>query len=186
MSSRLVKIATLVTLPLVLILVIAVWTRPVDAREVHDFAPPLSESMSQASVAAANARSAVDRALIGRELGLTNPLVLPAVQTIYFEQTGHHLSNRSGFLDYWRANGQTVIFGYPVSEEIVENGRIVQYFERARFEYHPAQGAAPAQVRLGLIGHEILAYQGMPAGIPDPQNGARYFLKPNIPFGVNF
>ncbi|NJM08377.1 L,D-transpeptidase [Candidatus Gracilibacteria bacterium] len=95
--------------------------------------------------------------------------------TIYFEQTGHHLSNRAGFLDFWRANGRLLIFGYPISEELVENGRIVQYFERARFEYHPESAGTPAQVQLGLLGNEILAIQGMPAGIDDPQTGVSYF-----------
>lgn len=82
---------------------------------------------------------------------------LPRLTTLYFPQTGHHLSNRNGFLDFWRANGQVPIFGYPVTEEIVEQGRIVQYFERARFEYHPALLGQPGQVQLGLLGRELFA-----------------------------
>jgi len=97
------------------------------------------------------------------------------MQTVYFPQTGHHLSNRSGFLNFWRANGQVHIFGYPITEEFVENGRIVQYFERARFEFHPELAGSDQQVQLGLVGREILALQGIPARIQDPQNGAYYF-----------
>ncbi|RRR66531.1 MAG: murein L,D-transpeptidase [Candidatus Viridilinea halotolerans] len=97
------------------------------------------------------------------------------MQTIYFAQTGHHLSNRSGFLDFWRTNGQVQIFGYPLTEEIIEDGRIVQYFERARFELHAAQIGTPQQVQLGRLGHEVLAWQGLPPRIDDPQTGGRYF-----------
>lgn len=83
--------------------------------------------------------------------------LLPRLTTIYVPQTGHHLSNRSGFLDFWRANGQVPIFGYPVTEEIVAQGRVAQYFERARFEYHPEQLGQPGQVQLSLIGSELYA-----------------------------
>ena len=84
---------------------------------------------------------------------------LPVVRTVYFPATGHHLSNRVGFLDFWRANGQLHTFGMPISEELVIDGRIVQYFERARFEYHPEYAGTPQQVQLGLIGREWLAHQ---------------------------
>lgn len=84
---------------------------------------------------------------------------LPVVRTVYFPATGHHLSNRVGFLDFWRANGQLHIFGMPISEELVIDDRIVQYFERARFEYHPEYAGTPQQVQLGLIGREWLARQ---------------------------
>ena len=75
---------------------------------------------------------------------------------VYFSETGHHLSNRAGFLDYWRANGGLLLFGYPLTEEISENGRVVQYFERARFEYHP-ENPDPYDILLGQFGRLILA-----------------------------
>lgn len=53
---------------------------------------------------------------------------------VYFPQTGHHLGD--DFLDYWRDNGGLYQFGYPLTEEITEDGLTVQYFERAVFEYH--------------------------------------------------
>jgi hypothetical protein len=136
-----------------------------------DFAATYTPREAAARVAAAQASQAALR----REYreNAQNPF-LPSVPTVFFPQTGHHLSNRSGFLDFWRANGQVLIFGYPVSEEIVEDGRIVQYFERARFEYNPELAGTPGQVQLGLIGRELTAGRNFP-GIPDPQNGARYF-----------
>jgi hypothetical protein len=115
------------------------------------------------------------RASAARQVGAVDPQLLPLMQTIYFPETGHHLSNRSGFLNFWRANGQLHVFGYPITEEFFEGGRIVQYFERARFEYHPEQLGTDGAVQLGHLGREILAIQGMPGGIDDPQNGSYYF-----------
>jgi hypothetical protein len=54
----------------------------------------------------------------------------------YFEETGHNLSN--AFRDYWQDRGGLGVFGFPVSEEFErEDGLVVQYFERAIFEWHP-------------------------------------------------
>ncbi|MDQ3706969.1 MAG: hypothetical protein M3437_17450 [Chloroflexota bacterium] len=75
---------------------------------------------------------------------------------VYFPETGHSL--HFGFLGYWERNGGLAQFGYPLSEEIREvsptDGKeyTVQYFERARFEYHPEYKGTPAEVLLGLLG----------------------------------
>ena len=65
------------------------------------------------------------------------------------------------FLAYWRDHGGVTLFGYPISQEFVENGLRQQWFERARFEYHPDL-PAPFRVTLGLLGHEVLAEQAEP------------------------
>ncbi|HEY0070089.1 MAG TPA: hypothetical protein VGE04_09005, partial [Chloroflexia bacterium] len=54
---------------------------------------------------------------------------------VYFQETGHTI--QGGFFEFWLANGGLRLFGLPLSEEIQEAGGTVQYFERARFEYHP-------------------------------------------------
>jgi hypothetical protein len=102
--------------------------------------------------------------------------VLPETPTVYFPQTGHHLSNRSGFLDFWRANGRVKVFGYPISEEMIENDRVVQYFERVRLEYHPELAGTGWEIQLGLLGND-LTDGATPTGVPDPQNGQRYFYE---------
>lgn len=54
------------------------------------------------------------------------------------------------------------LFGFPLSEATVEmsptDGRpyLTQWFERARFEWHPEQGDPQYQVLLGLLGNEVL------------------------------
>jgi hypothetical protein len=78
----------------------------------------------------------------------------------YFEVVGHTLGG--GFRDYWRAHGGLGQFGYPLTEEFVEisptDGKpyVTQYFERARFEYHP-KNSPPYDVLLGLLGRTITA-----------------------------
>ncbi len=81
----------------------------------------------------------------------------------YFPETGHYLSFR--FKRYWEQHGGLAVFGFPISEELIETSPIdgkqytMQYFERARFEYHPT--AAPdSQVQLALLGTELLKRRG--------------------------
>jgi hypothetical protein len=75
---------------------------------------------------------------------------------VIFSETGHSLSY--GFKRYWEERGGLWQFGYPISEEFVENGYTVQYFERARFEYHPEHAGTPYEVLLGLLGHDYASY----------------------------
>jgi hypothetical protein len=102
------------------------------------------------------------------------PLNIP--NNIYFHETGHNLSNV--FRNYWDNNGGLALFGYPISEELQENGLTVQYFERARFEYHPENSGTGNDVQLGLLGMEATAgrkeageppFQPVPA-IPNTDN----------------
>lgn len=76
----------------------------------------------------------------------------------YFPQTGHYVSN--GFLAYWEHFGGLAAFGYPITNELQENGIAVQYFERARFEWHPGSNPARYDVELGLVGQEAAARYG--------------------------
>ncbi len=153
----------------------AAWDYQAVARpQTADFLPAYSPEEAAARVVAAQAEQANYRQMLARQLNAIDPARLPLTLTLYFPQTGHHLSNRSGFLDFWRANGQVLIFGYPITEELIEDGRVVQYFERARFEYHPDAPEATGRVKLGLIGRELTAESPF-AGAPDPQNGYRYF-----------
>jgi uncharacterized protein YkwD len=68
----------------------------------------------------------------------------------YFAQTGH--SAQGGFYNYWKNNGGVALFGYPISEEFKQDGYTVQWFERARFEYHPELASSGHTVELSLLG----------------------------------
>lgn len=72
--------------------------------------------------------------------------------------TSHNLCGSFG--EYWRAHGGLDQFGRPLTEEFtekLEDGRTyqVQYFERARFEYHP-ENPAPYDILLGHFGRAVI------------------------------
>jgi spore germination protein len=109
------------------------------------------------------------------------PPTTPSADRIYFPETGHSLAY--GFLDYWRRNGGLERFGYPRTEEFTEydpmvgQSYTVQYFERARFEYHPEFRGTEFEVLLGHIGRWALARRGIDpwATAAPPKPGYRYF-----------
>lgn len=71
----------------------------------------------------------------------------------FFAETGHRLC--PPFKQYWEANGGLALYGLPLSEAYEEDGKLVQYFERNRFEYHPDKAGTPFEVQLGLLGREL-------------------------------
>lgn len=73
----------------------------------------------------------------------------------FFPETDHLVGN--GFLSYWKTYGGLAVFGYPISDEFTQNGVTVQWFERARFEWHPGTDPAHFDVLLGLLGNEATA-----------------------------
>ncbi len=84
----------------------------------------------------------------------------PVAGCTYFPQTGHNLCG--GFRAYWERFGDLAVYGYPISEEFQEmnpdDGRVytVQYFERARFEWHPGAWPERWDVLLGRLGAQLL------------------------------
>lgn len=101
----------------------------------------------------------------------------PAAGCTYFPETQHNVCNQqgnTGFLNYWQTHGlefdgqpgksyreSLALFGYPVTEVqeyTASDGKAyqVQWFERARFEWHPNE-PEPYKVLLGRLGAEVLA-----------------------------
>ncbi|GAC1546672.1 MAG: hypothetical protein NVS2B7_21970 [Herpetosiphon sp.] len=90
----------------------------------------------------------------------------------YFRESGHAIGAQ--FWGYWSSHGlefdgrpgfafaeSLALFGFPVSEPQVEvsmtdgQSYVTQWFERARFEYHPELAGTPNEVLLGLLGREL-------------------------------
>lgn len=65
------------------------------------------------------------------------PVHAQATDSKYFSETGHNVSGE--FLAFFNGNPEAVyIFGYPITEQFTgKDGKTVQYFQRARFEYNP-------------------------------------------------
>ncbi|GAB4548872.1 MAG: hypothetical protein Fur002_25850 [Anaerolineales bacterium] len=60
-----------------------------------------------------------------------------AIENQYFSETGHNVSG--DFLTFYKSNVNSIfLYGYPITEQFVgKDGKTVQYFQRARFEYRP-------------------------------------------------
>ena len=91
----------------------------------------------------------------------------------YFPETGHTAAY--AFLAYFDKHGGREIFGYPITEFKLENGRIVQYFQRARMEWHP-QLPADQRVQLGNLG-EIYALTRLEPSLLQPPSAS---IRPNV------
>lgn len=77
----------------------------------------------------------------------------PLPDCTYYEITEHNVCGR--FDRFWTERGGLMIFGYPMTEEFVdEGGMTVQYFERARFEWHQEFAGTPYEILLGRLGAE--------------------------------
>ena len=123
----------------------------------RDFARPPAAPTPTATPAPAAANASVAKA--AKKKAAARPAAPTAAPTVYFPQTGHSVS--FGFLDYFNKNGGLDVFGYPISDEVQEAGPdgtvgTVQYFQRARFEYHPEFAGTPYAVELGLLGDQYL------------------------------
>ncbi|MFN8513896.1 MAG: Gmad2 immunoglobulin-like domain-containing protein [Chloroflexia bacterium] len=86
------------------------------------------------------------------------PVRLTQVVKACFREVGD-LCIEDPFRDYWESNGGLAQFGFLLASgfrEVEADGNTywVQYFERARFEWHP-ENAPPYDVLLGLLGNEI-------------------------------
>jgi hypothetical protein len=116
---------------------------------------------------------------------LANPAALPtaprparpnAPDQRYFPETGQEISGV--FLHFWDQHGGLARFGLPRTAAFWQGGRLVQYFERARFERFPEYGGTPNEVQLGLLGQQIVESGRLRArAIAPPPTGAntRYF-----------
>ena len=98
----------------------------------------------------------------------------PKPGCIYFPETQHNLCG--GFRQYWETYGGLLEFGYPLTEEYFapelghpgHDGVVTQWFERARFEWHPGEVPQRFDVLQGHLGREILAMLTAPTPTPTP------------------
>lgn len=95
---------------------------------------------------------------LGREIRPADVATLPTGNGArFFAETGHNVQL---FLGFWEANGGLARFGLPLTEErrelSVADGQAytVQYFERARIEWHPEARGTRYEFLLGQLGRE--------------------------------
>ncbi len=103
---------------------------------------------------------------------------------MFFSQTSHNV--RGYFLKYWQNNGGLAQFGYPISEEFFEGYQRVQYFERARLEYHPEFSGSPYQVELSLLGEQTLKQAGKNYLTATPVQSSQFQYFPQTGHNLGF
>lgn len=104
-----------------------------------------------------------------------NALQDTKTEQLYFPETGHTLNG--DFLTFFRANGDTVQFGRPISEPFIHQGRISQDFQSARFIWYPDL-PPQARVQLEPLGENYFLSSGLSLHllepIPPPPNAIHY------------
>jgi hypothetical protein len=81
------------------------------------------------------------------------------------------------FKGNWSDRGGLDIFGLPLTGPItLDNGLVVQYFERARFEFHPENRGTQYAILLGLLSVE-LGYAAPPVGPPAAAEDAQWYFR---------
>src|SRR5579883_522738 len=88
----------------------------------------------------------------------------------YFPETGHSLGGN--FRDFFEAHGGLDAFGFPRTEPVIENGFQVQYFQRARMEWHPDSN----QVQLSLLGSMLTQGRQFATVPPQPNSDVLRFF----------
>jgi hypothetical protein len=77
----------------------------------------------------------------------------------YFSETGHNV--KGDFIKFYNLNPNAVfLYGYPITEEFINrDGKTVQYFQRARFEYR-ADLPEGQRIQLTQLGRETYISTG--------------------------
>jgi hypothetical protein len=96
-----------------------------------------------------------------------------AARSHYYAETGHNVADP--FLRFFEAGGGIPIFGLPLTEPFDADGLTIQYFERARLEWHPELGNG--LVEAGQLGREVAAgREGEAPFRPLAASGAEVFF----------
>jgi hypothetical protein len=149
------------------------FTDPATGREVQYFQKARFLLDPQATGPLRVQRSPLGELLYQPGTALPHSPSFPACRR--FDETGFEVCY--AFLDFFEANGGVAQFGYPITNFESQNGRIVQYFQRARFEWRP--DLPPGQrVTLGDLGVEYFQAAGEEARLLLPN------IEDNLPQSI--
>ena len=92
-------------------------------------------------------------------IAMTPAAELGSSDCLYVVETQHNVCGT--FRTFFDENGGAAIFGNPLSEQYIIDGKPVQYFERARFEWTAGTNGQPDYVLLSRLGaHQRMAQVG--------------------------
>jgi uncharacterized protein YkwD len=130
-------------------------------RQRFEYFPEAAGTAYEVQLGLLGAKAAAGKPGAGRIAPFTSKKDL-----VFFNETGHSLGG--AFLSFWKANGGLRVLGFPITEPIQEGGLTVQYFERARMEYHPEKAKQGFVVELSLLGRDYLWSGGTSISIQPP------------------
>jgi hypothetical protein len=115
-------------------------------------------------------------AILSVLLGVLPFYALPAqaaTEPLYVTATGHFV--HGVFRDFWDTKGSLANFGYPITEEYIDSrsGKVIQYYERARFE---RDNAAATVVSLGMLGREVAGDRVFATSAPIANTSTRRYF----------
>ncbi|HLE80585.1 MAG TPA: hypothetical protein VJA25_04755, partial [Dehalococcoidia bacterium] len=95
-------------------------------------------------------------------------------QEVFYPITGYSVGG--GFLEFFEKRGGVPMFGYPRGREGKDGDKVVQLFQKARFEFFPELAGTPYQVQLGLLGQEAANRWTFPEGEPAESTQDKVFF----------
>jgi hypothetical protein len=109
-------------------------------------------------------------------VAMTPAAELGSGDCLYVAETQHNICGT--FRTFFNDHGGSAIFGNPLSEQYIIDGKPVQYFERARFEWTAGTNGQPDYVLLSRLGaHQRMAEVGQeidPPAVPLEHEGCLY------------
>lgn len=104
----------------------------------------------------------------------------------YYSLTDHHVC--FAFLEYYLTHGETQLFGFPITDFVVESDRLVQYFQGFRLDWYPENliGNQVQVAPLGRIHFDAMGYDQDLLRPTTPSNAFAYQvfeLKPSAAVG---
>ena len=76
----------------------------------------------------------------------------------FYDASGHWVCHQ--FLEFFESHGGPALFGYPISEEKVENRRRVQYFQGFRLDWYP-EAPLGRQIKVAPLGYLHFRAEGL-------------------------
>jgi Mrp family chromosome partitioning ATPase len=100
---------------------------------------------------------------LGTEVPASGTVAFPLPEGLRGDQVsfeGSSITTPARFHDFWERNGGQQIFGLPITPVLIDTTPdstplAVQYFERARFEYHPENAGTPSEIQLTHLGTQV-------------------------------
>lgn len=162
--------------PLMKTSIIALAATAAVALSLNPLHPSSQQTPSYLSTASSEAHKATQSSVLSPQhlVAEAAPLSTNSTGSVHFRQTGH--SVKDAFLNYWLMEGGAALYGYPISQEFTKDGVLVQYFERARFEYR-AGSSRPWKVELTNVGRQVTDGRDFPPPAERSSTGDRVYYE---------